>query len=234
MNNSPAITINNMQFSWSKKSTNPSSYQPFMHIPQWQINQGERVFLQGESGTGKSTLLNLLSGLLQADKGSIQVLDTQLNTLSNRERDTFRAQNLGIIFQQFNLIPYLSVRDNIKLSQAFSNVPLDEQRIESLCEQLKLPAAIIEQPANQLSVGQQQRVAVARALYHQPPIIIADEPTSALDSHTRDEFIQLLLSQSQKTQSTVIFVSHDHSMATHFDRVENITKINQAAGQKSE
>lgn len=229
MNNVSAITINNMQFSWRKPPAESASYQPFIHIPQWQINTGERVFLQGESGTGKSTLLNLLSGILQADKGSIQVLDTPLHTLSHRERDKFRAQHLGIIFQQFNLIPYLSVRDNIKLSQTFSGVPLDEQRIESLCEQLKLPAIMIEQAANQLSVGQQQRVAVARALYHQPPIIIADEPTSALDSHTRDEFIQLLLSQSQKTQSTVIFVSHDNSMATHFDRVENIKQINQAA-----
>jgi putative ABC transport system ATP-binding protein len=222
MTESPAIIVNDVQFSWSKET----STAPFIHIPHWQIAQGERVFLQGASGTGKSTLLNLLSGVLLTDHGDITVLGQGLHALNNRARDQFRARHLGIIFQQFNLIPYLSVKDNILLSQTFSKTCQAAERLGELCEQLQLPLSLLEQAANQLSVGQQQRIAVARALYHKPNIIIADEPTSALDSHTRDEFIDLLLAQSQKTNSTVIFVSHDHSIAAHFDRIDNLADIN--------
>ena len=222
MTESPAIILNDMHFSWSKSR----STTPFIHIPHWQVAQGERVFLQGPSGTGKSTVLNLLSGILLADSGNITVLGQDLQQLNNRKRDQFRARHLGVIFQQFNLLPYLSVKDNILLSQTFSNVPQETQRLHELCEQLQLAPSLLEQVASQLSVGQQQRIAVARALYHKPNIIIADEPTSALDSNTRDEFIHLLLSQSQKTNSTVIFVSHDQSIAKHFDRIDNLADIN--------
>jgi putative ABC transport system ATP-binding protein len=222
MTESPAIILNDVHFSWSKNR----STTPFIHIPHWQIAQGERVFLQGPSGTGKSTVLNLLSGILLADSGKITVLGQDLQQLNNRKRDQFRARHLGVIFQQFNLLPYLSVKDNILLSQTFSNVPQETQRLHELCEQLQLAPSLLEQAASQLSVGQQQRIAVARALYHKPNIIIADEPTSALDSNTRDEFIHLLLTQSQKTNSTVIFVSHDQSIAEHFDRIDNLADIN--------
>ncbi len=222
MTESPAIILNDVHFSWSKSR----STTPFIHIPHWQVAQGERVFLQGPSGTGKSTVLNLLSGILLADSGNITVLGQDLQQLNNRKRDQFRARHLGVIFQQFNLLPYLSVKDNILLSQTFSNVPQETQRLHELCEQLQLAPSLLEQAASQLSVGQQQRIAVARALYHKPNIIIADEPTSALDSNTRDEFIHLLLTQSQKTNSTVIFVSHDQSIAKHFDRIDNLADIN--------
>lgn len=222
MTESPAIILNDVHFSWSKSR----STTPFIHIPHWQVAQGERVFLQGPSGTGKSTVLNLLSGILLADSGNITVLGQDLQQLNNRKRDQFRARHLGVIFQQFNLLPYLSVKDNILLSQTFSNVPQETQRLYELCEQLQLAPSLLEQVASQLSVGQQQRIAVARALYHKPNIIIADEPTSALDSNTRDEFIHLLLTQSQKTNSTVIFVSHDQSIAKHFDRIDNLADIN--------
>lgn len=222
MTESPAIILNDVHFSWSKSR----STTPFIHIPHWQVAQGERVFLQGPSGTGKSTVLNLLSGILLADSGNITVLGQDLQQLNNRKRDQFRARHLGVIFQQFNLLPYLSVKDNILLSQTFSNVPQETQRLHELCEQLQLAPSLLEQAASQLSVGQQQRIAVARALYHKPNIIIADEPTSALDSNTRDEFIHLLLTQSQKTNSTVIFVSHDQSIAEHFDRIDNLADIN--------
>lgn len=227
MKSSLAITVDNVHFSWSKEK----EQRPTINIPAWQVKQGERVFLQGQSGTGKSTLLNLLSGILLADQGDIHILGTHLQSLSQRERDQFRAKNLGIIFQKFNLIPYLSVKDNIFLSQRFSKVAHEPQRIDALCEQLQLPSSLLEKPANQLSVGQQQRVAVARALYHKPKIIIADEPTSALDSDTRDEFIRLLLTQSQKNNSSVVFVSHDKNLATHFDRIDDLSQLNHTIPQ---
>jgi putative ABC transport system ATP-binding protein len=222
MNHSVAVNLQNVHFSWSKGASTP----PTINLKNWQVAQGERVFLQGSSGTGKSTLLNILTGILLPDQGSVNILGTEINTLKHHQRDRFRAQHLGVIFQQFNLIPYLSINDNIRLSQTFSGVQQPDDRIHILCEQLNLNPALLKQQAKQLSVGQQQRVAVARALYHQPQLIIADEPTSALDSDSRDEFIRLLLTQSQQTNSAVIFVSHDKSIAAHFDRVDDLSLIN--------
>jgi len=222
MTHSAVIELESIRFSWQKQKDAPT-----LAITHWQLNRGERVFLQGQSGSGKSTLLNLLSGILLPNQGSIRVLDTDITQLSGRQRDKFRAQNLGVIFQQFNLLPYLSVEENIRLSQTFSGVKYDSKRIRELCEQLKLSTALLNKTAQELSVGQQQRVAVARALYHKPSIIIADEPTSALDSNTRDGFIQLLLEQCQQTNSAVIFVSHDNSLSSHFDRVDDLHSLNQ-------
>jgi putative ABC transport system ATP-binding protein len=228
MDHSTAITLSKVQFSWSKTSANT----PTIVLPEWTIAQGERVFLHGQSGTGKSTLLNILSGILLPQQGEVTLLGTDITQLNHRQRDRFRAQHLGVIFQQFNLIPYLSVSDNIRLSQTFSGTTPPVHRIDELCEQLALDKMLLNQQANQLSVGQQQRVAVARALYHRPRIIIADEPTSALDSNTRDEFIRLLLTQSEQTNSTVIFVSHDHSLSSHFDRADDLATINQAGNKE--
>lgn len=219
-----AITLNNVIFSWNKNTTQP----PIINIDHWQVNQGERVFLQGPSGTGKSTLLNILSGILLPQQGSVTLLNTDITQLRLRQRDQFRARALGVIFQQFNLLPYLSVAENIRLSQTFSGTTINDTRIGELCEQLSLSSTLLNQTANTLSVGQQQRIAVARALYHKPKIIIADEPTSALDANTRDGFIHLLLEQSEQTNSSVIFVSHDTRIASHFDRVDDLSSINQA------
>jgi putative ABC transport system ATP-binding protein len=229
MDHSTAITLSNVLFSWSKKADNT----PTILLPEWHIAQGERVFLHGQSGTGKSTLLNILSGILLPQQGKVTLLGTDITQLSHRQRDRFRAQHLGVIFQQFNLIPYLSVADNIRLSQTFSGIAPQTHRIAELCKQLALDKTLLDQQANQLSVGQQQRVAVARALYHRPSIIIADEPTSALDSNTRNEFIRLLLTQSEHNNSTVIFVSHDHSLSSHFDRIDDLSMINQTGTQAS-
>jgi putative ABC transport system ATP-binding protein len=223
MHHSAAVNLSNVCFSWSKDR----SIAPIITLPNWQVAQGERVFLQGQSGSGKSTLLTMLSGILLPDQGSIRILGTEITELSHHQRDRFRAQHLGVIFQQFNLIPYLSVSDNIRLSQTFSGIKPQADRIIELCEQLDLDKTLLKQQAKQLSVGQQQRVAVARALYHRPKLIIADEPTSALDTDTRDDFIRLLLKQSQQTNSAVIFVSHDKSIASHFDRVDDLSLINQ-------
>lgn len=234
MTEKPIIAIANLSFSWPTK--NKSS----LEIPEWKIHQGQGIFLYGRSGSGKSTLLNLISGILQPQQGSITIDGQKVSAMKPRQRDHFRAQNLGIIFQQFNLIPYLSVIDNIRLSQTFSGAEYNHERILELTGKLGLNTNILHQKANQLSVGQQQRVAVIRALYHRPKLIIADEPTSALDTDTRDEFIQLLLEQnaeqntkkniegSTTTKSSILFVSHDRSLASNFDQQIDIEQLNKA------
>lgn len=217
-----AIVIDHLEFSF------PGARKPCLCIDNWQVGKGERLFLYGRSGSGKTTLLNIVSGILPAQHGSVSVLGNNIADFSQRRRDSYRANNMGIIFQQFNLVPYLTVVDNIRLSQTFANSRASLKRIHALLEQLALEPALFKRKACALSVGQQQRVAVARALYHQPGIILADEPTSALDAETRDSFIQLLLAQSQQSNSTVLFVSHDKSLATQFDAQVDLQHLNSA------
>jgi putative ABC transport system ATP-binding protein len=189
-----SLSIKELFFTWSKQSDFA------LHIPDWQVKTTEKVFLYGRSGEGKSTLLNLISGIQSRYTGNIQVLGQDMSELSQTQKDTFRANNIGIIFQQFK---------NTKHTQ-------QSDQLASICERLELNSHLLKQKATELSVGQQQRVAVARALYGSPELIIADEPTSALDTQTREQFIHLLLDCAQS--STVIFVSHDMSLASHFDQ----------------
>lgn len=217
---SAAIHITDLQYTW------PTAKKPTLSIDEWTVAAGSRVFLYGKSGVGKSTLLNIVAGILPIQHGFIRVAGESLQALNHRQRDQLRAQKMGVIFQQFNLIPYLSVAENIALSRYFSGKKNDEHRLLTLMDQLKLSTQLLTQKANQLSVGQQQRIAVARALYHQPELIIADEPTSALDSDTRDAFIDLLLEQCALNNSTVLFVSHDPSLASHFDEQVDLHALN--------
>jgi len=223
MTNSLSIQIDHLHFNWRK---NAAGTTPVLQIPQWCVESGSSIFLYGPSGSGKSTLLNIIGGILTPTSGTVTLLDTPLHELNMTQRDRFRAKNMGIIFQQFNLVPYLSVLDNIRLGQQFSGANYDISRIHQLCDQLNLSTSLLDQHANQLSTGQQQRVAMIRALYHAPPLIIADEPTSALDADTRDEFIRLLLQESKKNNSTVLFVSHDQQLAKHFDQRVALKEIN--------
>ena len=189
------------------------------------IKQYDQLFLEGQSGAGKSTFLNLITGLTKPSSGEIQILGERLDQMSLRESDQFRADHFGIIFQLFNLIPYLSVLENIMLPCVFSkkrkadvlsrSKTLNAEAIR-LCEELDIDSQLQEKPVTQLSIGQQQRVAIARALMGRPEIIIADEPTSALDDDRKQRFIDLLFNECQKYGSTLIFVSHDQSLKTFF------------------
>lgn len=214
-----AISMHDVKFYWSKTAP------PTLNIKEWHIDKGQSVFLYGRSGSGKSTLLNIIAGILEPQQGVVNILNQDITRLGQVEKDRFRARHMGVIFQQFNLIPYLSVVDNIQLSQTFSAAMRSKEQMVQLVEQLGLPADLLLRKANQLSVGQQQRVAVARALHHQPEIIIADEPTSALDAETRDEFIELLLRQAKTNNSAVLFVSHDKSLACYFDQTIDLQKL---------
>ncbi len=228
-----AVSIKDLVFSWDGAV-------PLLDIKDLQIGHGERVFLHGPSGSGKSTLLGLLGGVLLPNSGCLTVLGQDLASLGGRARDRFRADHLGIIFQMFNLLPYLSVRDNVALSCRFSRTRAEkaadaggvDSETDRLLQKLGLPEEAMARPVTDLSVGQQQRVAVARALIGQPELIIADEPTSALDTDHRNSFIQLLSAECAASNATLVFVSHDLSLADSFDRTVDLTEINRAAQEE--
>lgn len=221
-----AIDIKNAEFSYA---TNPE--RNILKIDRWQVKQGQQLFIHGESGSGKSTLLNLICGLNLSNKGSVSVFEKSLNEMSNRERDKHRANNIGYIFQKFNLIDYLSAIDNIKLAKHLSSNKTPTNfltQIHDMLTTLNLTTKEWHRPVHQLSVGQQQRVGIARALINQPKLIIADEPTSSIDQASRDSFISLLSSMCEQNQSTLLFVSYDMSLRENFDSSIALTDINTA------
>ncbi len=220
-----------MTYQWSGRAAFSLS------VPALSVKQGGSVLLLGESGSGKSTLLSLICSTILPDSGAIHIAETEVTKLSGGARDTFRAEQIGVIFQQFNLLPFASVIDNILLPLRFA--PKRRKRAGdatkqamNLCTALGLPHDLVFAKANTLSVGQQQRVAVARALIGQPPLIIADEPTSALDANSQAAFLDLLFAQTQTHQTALLMVSHDPRLADRFDRVihlEDIAQIERAA-----
>jgi len=186
--------------------------------------------LLGASGSGKSTLLSLICGTLLPDCGEIAVSGIDLTSLSGAARDRFRAEQIGVVFQQFNLLPFGSVLDNILLPLRFAperrqRTRAPESQAGALCRALGLTDNILKMKAATLSVGQQQRVAVARALIGQPPILIADEPASSLDEASRENFLDLLFDQVRSHGSTLLMVSHDPRLAPRFDRVVQMSEI---------
>lgn len=203
-----------------------------IEINELTLEAGKKYFIHGPSGSGKSTFLNLLSGMVSPSSGEITVLTERLDKLSARQRDRFRAQNIGYIYQQFNLIPYLDALENIKLasyfdkSKAHRNV---EHTSMKLLTKLNISPVDWTKPVQQLSVGQQQRVGIARAMINQPKLIIADEPTSSLDQNAIDNFMNLLIELCDKNKTTLVFVSHDKTLATFFDfslELADFNKVN--------
>lgn len=224
------INGRNLRFAWPGKP-------PVIDIEHFRVARGERVFLRGPSGSGKSTLLGLIGGVLTPARGTVQLLGEDITALSAGARDRFRGEHLGFIFQMFNLIPYLGVLENVLLPAQFS--PARAARIpggDLPGEGRRLLAALglgsqdhLERAVTELSIGQQQRVAAARALLGRPEIIVADEPTSALDHDAREDFLRLLMNECRLQGSTLLFVSHDTSLAGLFDRVVSLPDINRAA-----
>ncbi|GHA58456.1 ABC transporter ATP-binding protein [Amylibacter ulvae] len=218
------LTLKDVRYRWSGRASFELS------VPQFSVNRGETVLLLGESGSGKSTLLSLICGTIIAQNGIVDVGGTDIGALSARERDQFRAEQIGLIFQQFNLLPYATVLDNILLPLRFAKsrrqaVPSPNAMASQLCDELGLPSDVIHARAGTLSVGQQQRVAAARALIGNPPLIIADEPTSALDAATQLTFLKLLFDQSRQHDTTLLMVSHDARLADQFDRVVKMSDV---------
>ena len=224
----PVVSISDLRFAWALG-------RDVLDIESFTLNAGERLFLRGASGSGKSTLLGIVAGVLEAGSGSVQILGHELTTLKPATRDRLRADHLGVIFQMFNLVPYLSVIGNVTLPLRFSpkrRAAIDgteENEARRLLARLGLTdESLLSRRVSDLSVGQQQRVAAARALIGGPEIVIADEPTSALDAHVRDQFISLLSEEAQRTGAALLFVSHDAGLADHFDRAVDLSDINRA------
>ncbi len=225
---SALIDVHDLRYAW------PGTGSDTLDIPALHIAAGESVFVHGPSGCGKSTLLGLLAGVLVPTAGEVKLLDRPWSTLPGAARDRLRADHVGYVFQQFNLLPYLSVLDNVRLPCRFSARraqragDVDAQARELLA-QVGLQADHWGRRADALSVGQQQRVAAARALIGRPELVIADEPTSALDAALRDSFMALLLGQCRSAGSTLVFVSHDDRLAAAFDRRLSLPQLNRAA-----
>jgi putative ABC transport system ATP-binding protein len=225
----PVIDLEDVRFAW------PGRNAFALQITRFVVERGQKLLVVGPSGSGKSTLLGLISGIVVPGTGRVRVLDTDLPALGGAARDAFRAAHLGIIFQLFNLVPYLSVLDNVLLpirfapsrrARALGRGGTAEGEARRLLERLGLDAEqVAAQPASTLSVGQQQRAAAARALIGTPEIVIADEPTSALDRDRQKNFLELLFGEVSRVGATLVMVSHDDSLAPRFDAVVALAEI---------
>jgi putative ABC transport system ATP-binding protein len=226
-----AISLEGVRFSYTRKGP------VVLDIEHFDVAQGERVFLKGASGSGKSTLLGLVAGIMAPTAGRIDVLGQPMSKLSGGQRDALRAERLGVIFQMFNLLPYLPAGANVMLPARFSSqrnaacaqAGGAEAEARRLMTRLQLdPKQYWSSPPTELSVGQQQRVAAARALIGRPGLVLADEPTSALDTDARDAFLSLLIEECSASGAALLFVSHDGSLASRFDRAVDLSELNTA------
>ncbi|MCK9509846.1 MAG: ATP-binding cassette domain-containing protein [Pigmentiphaga sp.] len=230
-NPAPALMAKDLVFAYPRRA-------PLLDLPELRLMPGHTLFLYGPSGCGKSTLLNLLAGTLQPQAGHILLAGHELTSARSWQRDRLRGDCLGFLFQQFNLLPFLSVLDNVMLPCRFA--PGRRQRAVqhhgsvraaalALLAHLGLDGSDLpRRRAGQLSVGQQQRVAAARALIGQPAVVLADEPTSALDADTQARFLQLLFDECRANGSALLFVSHDQRLADAFDEVRDLREWNRA------
>lgn len=218
------IQLNNINFAYPEAPD-----ELVLNIKNWSISAQEHVFVHGPSGGGKSTLLNLVSGVLAASSGEVNILGQRLETMNALQRDRFRANHIGYIFQQFNLVPYLNAIDNIQLAHQFANkdpqLSLSDQ-ITSLLSSFNIAQSDWLKPVSKLSIGQQQRIAIARAMINKPQLLIADEPTSSLDQNNRDNFMEQLMLMVAEHNITLLLVSHDMSLAQYFRRIDALSDIN--------
>ena len=224
------LDIKNVCFRWKNSGS------LLLDLPELKVEKNEHVFLQGPSGSGKSTLLALVGGILVSESGTLKVLGQEIRNLSRSGRDSFRVDHLGFIFQLFNLLPYLSIEENVMLPLSFSSIRArraGRTKLDRLNEARRLLKALAleeqqaeKSPVIELSVGQQQRVAAARALIGSPELIIADEPTSALDADLRHSFLELLFGECKKAGSTLLFVSHDSTLSDFFNRKASMDELN--------
>jgi len=226
----PAIELRDLTFGWS-------GGEPLLSIPRLSVAQGERVLVHGPSGCGKSTLLALIGGVIQPDQGSVRLLGEDLTAMPSSRRDAFRAEHVGFIFQLFNLVPYLSVLGNVLLPLRFSRAR-SQRLADPRAEALRLLAAmgldddrLVRRRVTDLSVGEQQRVAAARALLGRAEILLADEPTSALDADAKESFLRLLMGECAAAGTSLLLVSHDRSLGPAFDRSLSLPQASQVAAR---
>lgn len=180
-----------------------------LHFKDWQIGKGEQWLLLGDSGSGKTTFLHIIAGILPPLKGSVTVNDTSLYSMSAKTRDSFRGKNIGMVFQRPHLLKSLTIAENLQIAQSFAKLPNDKKRIAEILTSLNISEKKNSYP-RELSQGQLQRVSIARAVINKPALLLADEPTSSLDNNNAIAVIQLLVSQSIQNDSALVVATHDN------------------------
>ena len=231
------VEMDRVRFAWRP------DHRDVLDIARFEVAAGERVFIEGRSGSGKSTLFSLIGGVLSPREGAVRVLRAGISEMPARRRDRFRADHIGFVFQMFNLVPYLTMIDNVTLPCRFSRRRREragtrsgtpEAEARRLLARLGLDGReLLARTVTDLSIGQQQRVAAARALVGAPELIIADEPTSALDEGTRERFLELLSAQCDEAGASLLFASHDTRLGALFDRRVSIAELNDAGSGPS-
>ncbi len=214
-----ALRISDLRFTY------PGAAEPVVDIAEFQLAPGEQVLLTGGSGSGKSTLLQLIAGLMDPDAGEIEIAGTRVDRLRGSARDLFRGRHVGMIFQTFNLLPGFSAMENVMAAMMFSGIPAGEHRPRAAALLRRLGIERIDAEPDRLSVGQQQRVAVARALACGPALVLADEPTASLDPENAGEAIGLIQEVCRERDAALLCVSHDPSMASRFTRRETLAGL---------
>jgi lipoprotein-releasing system ATP-binding protein len=217
-----------------KKSYNEPSGRSLLilDVPQLDIAQGEQVVLRGESGGGKTTLLHIISGIVPADSGSIKLDGTELTKFSESTRDRIRADKMGYVFQTFNLLPAFTALENVRLGMTFAKKKMNAERAKELLSKVGLSDRMNYLPS-QLSVGQQQRVAVARALANKPRLLLADEPTANVDPSNQKKIIDLIQDVCREEKVAILMVTHSDEIANRFERIERLELINLAFALRS-
>ena len=223
MTDEAAVIMRDARFRFRTRGAAPDFA---LHVADLRVESGETVLLVGPSGSGKSTLLNIVCGALPAE-GTVRVLGEELPAMSGPRRDRFRARRLGVVFQGFNLVPYLTVMENVLLPVRLARAGVAEpkRRAHDLLAALGLPSSLGGARADRLSAGQGQRVAAARAFMLRPGLVVADEPTSALDADAREAFLGLLFAQARDAGAAVLAVSHDPALREQFDRTVELSSV---------
>lgn len=214
------ISVQNLSFRYANEGFH-------LAVDSLEIDDGEKIAIVGPSGSGKSTMLNLIAGIYTPQAGEIRVDDVDVHQLKDNQRRIFRLTRLGLVFQSFELVEYLSVRDNIRLpfliSNSLNRQLLANDRIRLIAEDMGIADKLSKYPG-QLSQGEQQRVAICRAVIHEPDFLLADEPTGNLDPDNKERVLDLLLEQADRSGATLIMVTHDHSLLDQFDNVIDVSE----------
>lgn len=199
---------------------------PILDIPEFRVSAGEEVVLRGRSGCGKTTLLHIIAGISLPDRGSVEVDGTNISALSEAARDNYRAAKIGYVFQTFNLLDGFTALENVELAMAFTGRKVEHDRSQALLERVGLGHRLKHKPST-LSVGEQQRVAVARALANRPQLLLADEPTANVDTGHQQQVVDLLRETCREENVALLMVTHTPEVASQFERVENLEELNQ-------
>ncbi len=222
---SPLVVLQNVQKAYREPN---GDRLPILDIPHFAVNAGEQVVIRGRSGCGKTTLLHAIAGLTPIDSGTITVRGIEVTRLAESGRDRFRARNIGYVFQTFNLLPAFTAVENVMLGMTFTGREKNRNRAVDLLTRVGLDRRLHHKPAA-LSVGEQQRVAVARALVNEPALLLADEPTANIDPAHQQQVVDLLREVCESEKVAMLLVTHSPEVSEQFDRVEALEAVNRVA-----